>query len=45
MVLAYPKLVVFGIGLVITFVVGTAIGMMDNHQAQFSLLGCSGCLR
>ncbi len=29
---AHPKLVTFGIGLAITFVVGTAIGMVD-HQA------------
>jgi hypothetical protein len=30
---AHPKLVTFGIGLAITFVIGTAIGMVDNNQA------------
>jgi hypothetical protein len=30
---AHPKLVTFGIGLAITFVVGTAIGMIDYNQA------------
>jgi hypothetical protein len=29
---AHPKLVTFGIGLAITFVIGTAIGMV-NHEA------------
>ncbi len=29
---AHPKLVTFGIGLAITFVIGTAIGMVD-HEA------------
>jgi hypothetical protein len=29
---AHPKLVTFGIGLAITFVVGTAIGMVDHPQ-------------
>jgi len=29
---AHPKLVTFGIGLAITFVVGTAIGMVDHQQ-------------
>jgi hypothetical protein len=45
---AHPKLVTFGIGLAITFVIGTAIGMVDheafarqsisqhNHQPQSS---------
>jgi hypothetical protein len=27
---AYPKLVTFGIGLAITFVIGIAIGMVDH---------------
>jgi hypothetical protein len=30
---AHPKLVTFGIGLGITFVIGTAIGMVDHNQA------------
>jgi hypothetical protein len=30
---AHPKLVTFGIGLAITFVIGTAIGMVDHQQA------------
>jgi hypothetical protein len=29
---AHPKLVTFGIGLAITFVIGTAIGMVDHQQ-------------
>ena len=29
---AHPKLVTFGIGLVITMAIGTAIGMLDPHQ-------------
>ena len=34
---AQPKLVTFGIGLAITFVVGTAIGMVDvSHQLAFA---------
>ena len=32
-VTAQPKIVTFGIGLVITFVVATAIGMIDHNQA------------
>jgi hypothetical protein len=32
-VLGHPKLVTFGIGLAITFVIGTAIGMLDHNQA------------
>jgi len=28
----HPKLVTLGIGLAITFVVGTAIGMLDHNQ-------------
>jgi hypothetical protein len=34
-VIGHPKLVTFGIGLAITFVVGTAIGMVD-HQSVFA---------
>jgi len=30
---AHPKLLTFGIGLGITFVIGTATGMLDNNQA------------
>ena len=30
---AHPDLVTLGIGLAITFVVGTAIGMLDHNQA------------
>ena len=29
---AHPKLVTFGIGLAITFVIGTTIGMVDHNQ-------------
>jgi hypothetical protein len=32
-VASHPKLVTFGIGLAITFVVGTVIGMIDHNQA------------
>ena len=32
-ILEQPKLVTLGIGLAITFVIGTAIGMMDYSQA------------
>ena len=38
---AHPKLVTFGIGLAITFVVGTAIGMVDHNQA-FGVLNNNG---
>ncbi len=31
-VTAHPRLVTFGIGLAITFVIGTAIGMIDHQQ-------------
>ncbi len=31
---APPKLVTFGIGLAITFVIGTAIGMVEVQQAH-----------
>jgi hypothetical protein len=30
---AHPRLVTLGIGLAITFVIGTAIGIVDNNQA------------
>jgi uncharacterized membrane protein len=29
---AHPRLVTFGIGLAITFVIGTAIGMVERNQ-------------
>jgi hypothetical protein len=29
---AHPKFVTFGIGLAITFVIGTAIGVVDHQQ-------------
>jgi hypothetical protein len=32
-VTTHPKLVTFGIGLAITFAIGTAIGMLDHQQA------------
>jgi hypothetical protein len=35
-VTAHPKLVTFGIGLGITFVIGTAIGMLDHNQLAFA---------
>ena len=28
-----PKMITFGIGLAITFAIGTAIGMVDQNQA------------
>jgi hypothetical protein len=34
---AHPRLVTFGIGLAITFVIGTAIGMVDHQQAFASI--------
>ena len=45
---AHPKLVTFGIGLAITFAIGTAIGMMDHNQAfavnnQTSQTNCPKC--
>ncbi len=39
-VAAHPKLVMSGIGLRITFVIGTAIGMADaSHQSAFAVPG------
>ncbi len=47
-----PKLVTFGIGLAVTFVIGTAIGMVEAQQpgSMFGLatfdtdtIGCSDC--
>jgi hypothetical protein len=40
-VTAHPKLVTFGIGLAITFVIGTAIEMVD-HQQVFARAGTGG---
>jgi hypothetical protein len=34
---AHPKLVTLGIGLAITFVVGTAIGMIDHNNIPEAL--------
>ncbi len=31
---SHPKIVTFGIGLAITFVIGTAIGMVDHNLAN-----------
>ena len=33
---AHPKLVTFGIGLAITFAIGTAIGMIDHSHMAFA---------
>ena len=43
MIIARPKLVTLGIGLVITFVVETAIGMVDHQQIN-ALQGNDGNL-
>jgi hypothetical protein len=32
MITAHPKLVMFGIGLGITFVIGAALGLIDQNQ-------------
>ena len=45
---AHPKLVTFGIGLMITFAFGTAIGLSDHNQAfavgnQTNQTGCPKC--
>jgi len=32
----HPRLLTFGIGLAITFAIGTVIGMMDNHSFVFA---------
>ena len=36
MITAHPKLLMFGIGLAITFVIGTTIGMLDHNQLAFA---------
>ena len=38
---AHPTLVTFGIGLSVTFVIGTAIGMLD-HQQVFAVKPVEG---
>ena len=40
---AHPKLVTFGIGLAITFAIGTAIGMVETQQAHAILAASSSC--
>ncbi len=41
---AHPKIAIFGIGLAITFVVGTAIGMISPEQVLAKEGGrCSNC--
>jgi len=42
-VTAHPKLVNFGIGFAITFVVGIAIGMVETQQAHAILAASSSC--
>ena len=42
-VTAHPKLVTFGIGFAITFVVGIAIGMVETQQAHAILAASSSC--
>lgn len=37
---AHPKLVTFGIGLAITFVIGTAIGMIEPRQVIARVTFC-----
>jgi hypothetical protein len=39
---AHPKLAIFGIGLAITFVVGIAIGMVDDQQVFASSIATGG---
>ena len=36
---AHPKLVTFGIGLAVTFAIGTAIGMLDNQALASQIQG------
>jgi quinol-cytochrome oxidoreductase complex cytochrome b subunit len=37
----HPKLAMFGIGLAITFVVGTVVGMVETQQANALIAVCS----
>ncbi len=39
----HPRLVTFGIGLAITFVVGTAIGMISPEQVSATGPRCNNC--
>jgi hypothetical protein len=39
---AHPKLAMFGIGLAITFMIGTAIGMVDDQQVFASSVVTAG---
>jgi hypothetical protein len=39
---AHPKLVTMGIGLAVTFVVGTAIGMVDHNNLAYAT-ACASC--
>jgi hypothetical protein len=41
---SHPKLLTFGIGLAITFVIGTAIGMVDHNQAFAAAHGDNNCM-
>jgi hypothetical protein len=40
---AHLKLVTFGIGLGITFVIGTTIGLIETQQAHAILAASSSC--
>jgi hypothetical protein len=42
MSIKHPKLVTFGIGLAITFVIGTAIGMLEHHNLADALAASHG---
>jgi hypothetical protein len=44
MITAHPKLVTFGIGLAITFVGGTAIGMILDPSNMVSAYGLVPCV-
>ena len=39
---AHPRLVTFGIGLAITFVVGTAIGIIEHHNLSYTISNNNG---
>jgi hypothetical protein len=41
-VIKHPRLVTLGIGLAITFVIGTAIGMVDHNNLAYANHGNSG---
>jgi hypothetical protein len=42
MSIKHPKLVTLGIGLAITFVIGTAIGMLEHHNLADALAASHG---